>query len=197
MLVDLRTVNGFVTTRRPARALRQPGGVVGIPNKNPPIDVLLLKMAFETKRGVPIDEHFLVNRSMWRMTSHAALTHSLVLEHERASLGSMAFETRFVSAKESHPAAPEFLMKSGATALNRVAFVRIVTIGAIHLVLENRMMMRQLKLRAYLQVALETGVRISMRINDVAPSTARLHVFASRAVTRFASHRLRVLASGG
>ena len=152
-------------------------------------------MAFETKRGVPIDEHFLVNRSMWRMTSHAALTHPLVLEHERASLGRMTFETRFVSAKESHSPAAEFLMKSCAASGDRFAFVRLVAIRATHLILKHRMTMRQLEAGAHIEMTLETSLGRFSRVNDVAPSAARFHVFTSGAVTGFASHRFGVLAS--
>jgi len=68
------------------------------------------------------------------------------------------------------------------------ADVRVMAIGAAHLAFEHGMTMRQLKLRAHIQVTLETCFRRAPRIDDRVRGTAALHVQTARSVTRFASH---------
>jgi hypothetical protein len=80
--------------------------VIRISDENPAVDALLLEMAFETERGVTIDQHFLVNRSVGRMTSDTALAHRLVFEHEWPSLGRVTLQTGVVPAQESKSSAP-------------------------------------------------------------------------------------------
>ena len=46
----------------------------------------------------------------------------------------------------------------------------------------------------YFEVALETSIGRSVRINDLALLTAGRNMETSRAVTRFAAHFLRVIA---
>src|SRR6266536_6725175 len=50
--VHLRTVNGFVTARRPTRALRQEVGVIGVSDKYSAGLCLLLEVALQAKRCV-------------------------------------------------------------------------------------------------------------------------------------------------
>ncbi len=170
--------------------------MIGITDKDPTVYMLFFKMAFETKRRVPIDQHLAVHRSMRRVTGYTALAHSFVFEHEWATLGGMTFEACLIGAEESHSSAAEVLMEGGAASGDRLAFVRIVAIRAAHLIFEHRMVMRQLEFSAHFKVALETSLRITMRIDDCAPAAARFHVFATRAVTRFAPHFLGIVASG-
>ena len=57
MTVDLRTVDCFVTASRPAGALRQTIGVIGIADENAAARFLLLKVAFQTKSRVALSQH--------------------------------------------------------------------------------------------------------------------------------------------
>jgi len=61
--------------------------------------------------------------------------------------------------------------------------VRVVAIGATHFTFEDRMPVRQLKLRAHVRVALETGLRRTPGIDNRVRRTAALHVQTSGSVT--------------
>ena len=54
MLVDLRTMHRLVAASRPAGSLRQEVGVVDISNQNYAGAGLLLEMALQTQRLVPL-----------------------------------------------------------------------------------------------------------------------------------------------
>jgi hypothetical protein len=69
-----------------------------------------------------------------------------------------------------------------------------MAIGAAHLSLEHRMMVRQFKGGADIGVALETGVGRLARIDDLAPVAAALDMETAGAMARLASHRLGVVA---
>src|SRR5205085_8699548 len=86
------------------------------------------------------------------------------------------------------------LRQGGPAAFDRVAFMRVMAIGATDFALEHRMMMGQLKSRTHFGVALETGRRRFARINDLAPLAAAFHMKTARTVTRFAAHVLGVVA---
>ena len=130
------------------------------------------------------------------MARNTTFANRVMLENKRSTLGSMALQAGLVSRQESEPAATNRLLKIGAAAFDRIPLVRVVAIDAAHLVFEHRMMMWQLELRPDLQVTLETGVGRFQRVNDVAAAATGLDVFAAGSVTRLASHRLCVLASG-
>lgn len=54
MRIHLRTVNRFVTAGRPTGSLRQAARVIGIANENSAGRGLLLKVALQTKRLIPL-----------------------------------------------------------------------------------------------------------------------------------------------
>ncbi|MEP7014363.1 MAG: hypothetical protein ABI925_02885, partial [Verrucomicrobiota bacterium] len=93
------------------------------------------------------------------MARHTAFTQRFMLEDERTSLRCMALETGFVLAQESSAAAFEGLRKVSPAAFDRRSLVRVVAVGATNFSFENRMVMRQGKLRAHLGVALKTRCR--------------------------------------
>src|SRR5205814_8804328 len=72
----------------------------------------------------------------------------------------------------------------------RDSFVRFMAIAAAHLAFKHRMMMRQLKCCADVQVTLETGVWRFSRADDCARSAASLNVQTPRSVARLATHVL-------
>jgi hypothetical protein len=122
------------------------------------------------------------------MTNKATLAHSLVLINKRAALLCVTFEAGFVSVQESKAASSELLLNVCRRAFVRDSFVRFMAIATAHLPLEHRMMMRQLKRCANVQVTLETSVRRLSRIDDRALSAASLNVQTPRPVARFAAH---------
>lgn len=117
-----------------------------------------------------------------------------MLKYKWTALRDVALKTGFVLTEKERASAFDFLRKTCPASLNRAADVRVVTVGAAHLVFQNRVVMRQLKLRAHFQVALETGVRRSPRIDDLAFVATGRDVQTSGAVTAFAAHFLRVIA---
>jgi hypothetical protein len=86
-------------------------------------------------------------------------------------------------------------LKISIAAFDRTTLVRIVAIDTAHLAFQHRVMMRQLELGPDFEMTLETGVRRLEWVNDISSAAAGFHVFAARSMTRFASHRFRVLAS--
>src|SRR5882757_2297432 len=124
------------------------------------------------------------------MTNDTTLTHCLVLINKRAALLCVTLEAGFVSAQESKAAGLELLLNVCRGALGRDPFVRFMAIGAAHLALWNRMVMRQRERCAHFQVTLETGVRRLSRIDDRARTAASFDVQTPRTVARLATHVL-------
>ena len=151
-------------------------------------------MALQTKRLVALVQHPLVDRAVGRVTNGAAFANRFVFVNERSALRGMTLETGVVRAHERDAAAFDELLQTCAAAFDRFAFVWIVAIRAAHFAFEHGMMVRQLKLRTQIQVTLKTGVRRFARINDLTLLAAGLNVQTSRAVTRFATDVLGVLA---
>jgi len=138
------------------------------------------------------------------MASDASLSHCLVLINKRPALLCVTFEAGFVSAQKSKAAGSELLLNICRGALVRDPFVRLMAIAAAHLAFKHRMMMRQLKRCANVQVTLETSVRRLSRVDDRARSAASFDVQTPGAVAGLAAHvlcvfpfRLQSRVSGG
>ncbi len=181
-----------MTTGGPTRPLLQKIRVIDVSYKNVSGYFLLLEMALQAKRRVTFGEQSLVNRAMGGMAHHASLTHRLVLIDKWAALLCVTLEAGFVSAQKSKAAGSELLLNICRGALVRDPFVRFMAIAAAHLAFKHRMMMRQLKRCANVQVTLETGVRRLSRVDDRADSAASFDVQTPRPVTRFAAHVLGI-----
>jgi hypothetical protein len=93
------------------------------------------------------------------MATDAPFAQRFVFENERTPLRRVTLKTGFVLAQECHPAAFNRLRKIGATPFDGHSDVRVVAISATDLPFQYRMMMRQLKLCADLEVTLKTGFR--------------------------------------
>ena len=128
------------------------------------------------------------------MAGDTALANRVMLEHKRTSLGGVTLEAGFVRRQESQSATLDALLKVGVATFDCIALVRIVAINAAHLVLQHRMMVRQLELGPNFQVTLEASIRRFQWVNDVPPAAAGLNVLAAGTVAGFASHRFGVLA---
>ena len=178
----------FVASGRPASSLLQETGVIDIANKNSAGFSLLLEMAIQTQRRVSRVEHSLIDRAVWRMTHDTALAQCFVFINKGPTLRGVTFETGFVSAEKRQAAALERLLRIGCTGFDGLAGMWVMTITTAHLAFEHGMAMRQLELRAHIQVTLKTRFRRSSRINDRVRGAAALHVQTARPMTRFASH---------
>ena len=144
---------------RPTCSLLQEVRVVDVPNENVARYLLLLEMAFQTKRRVAFIQQALVDGAVRRMADGATLTQRLVLIDKRAALLRVTLEAGLVFAQERKAAGFEFLLDICRRAFNRDAFVHLMTIRAAHLAFEHRMMMRQCERCANFEVTLETSLR--------------------------------------
>jgi len=127
------------------------------------------------------------------VAADAAFFQSFMLEYEGAGLGDVTLETDSVSTQQQRSAAFDLLWQVRVTAFDRVSDVWVVAIRAAHLAFQHRMVVRHLKSRPHFEVALETGVRRSARVNDLALIAARRNVQTSRTVAGFATHLLGVV----
>ena len=177
-----------MAARRPTRSLLQEARVIDVSNENVSGYFLLLEMAFDTKRRVAFIQQTLVDGAVRRMADDATLPHCLMLVDKRAALLRVTLEAGFVFAQERKAAGFELLLNICRRALDRDAFVYLMTIGAAHFAFEHRMMMRQCERCANFQVTLETGFRRLSWIYDGAGTAARLHMQTPWPVARFAAH---------
>jgi hypothetical protein len=69
-----------------------------------------------------------------------------------------------------------------------IAFVRIVTVAACHLSLQDRVMVRQIEFAPLVQVAIKTDLGRFTGVDDRVMSPARFIVFARRTVAGLAAH---------
>ena len=119
------------------------------------------------------------------VTNRAPFSHRLMLEHERPALRGVALSARFV-----------FGGQLRAAAFGRTAFVRIVTIVATDLAIQDRMTVCQVELSALVQVTLKTNLGRPFRIEDSVISPATLIMDAARSMTRFTADVFRIFTSG-
>jgi hypothetical protein len=110
------------------------------------------------------------------MAGDAAFPEGGVLEQEGPGLFPMTGGARFV--QTGHGQAPGRLEKVGA--------VRVVALDAIHLSVNDRMMMGHVEFSQGVLMALETGGGIPAWIHDELPRPSALDMFAAGAVARFA-----------
>lgn len=178
---------------RPASALRQPVGVVGIANENSAVGLLFLEMALQTQGRIALSQHSLIDRSVGRVAADATFTERFVFENERTSLRGVALETGFVLTKKRDAAAFHGLRKTCSAPFDRTADVRIVAIRATHLAFQHWVVVRQFKFCAHFQMTLETGIGRFPRIDNSVRAAAALDVQASWAMTTFAAHLLCVI----
>ena len=119
-----------MTAGRPAGALLEPlneAGMVGAADHDrAPAD--LLEVTFQTKVRIAGGEELGIDRTVWSVTDRAPFAHSLMLEHVRATLGSVASEAGLIGIEQRR-----------ATATVNRAFVRGMAVCAIHFPLRDGM----------------------------------------------------------
>ena len=148
-----------MTSGRPAGPARKKKGVIDIADQDRVIHRLPLEVALQAKRLVSFLQQSLVDGAMRRMTDGAAFTDCFVFKNKRPALGAMTLKADVVLTQEGQPATVDMLGHACASAFHYVALVRFVTIRATHPAFERGVSMRQLKLRANIEVTLQAGLR--------------------------------------
>ncbi len=115
---------------------------------------------------------------MWLVTNSAAFAHRAVLENYRTTLLGMTTGARFV-----HPG-----HRQSASGFQDITAMRIMAFHAIHLVLRDRVMLREMELRLGGPMAFKTGRRIFAGVeNGFASAAAARYMQATRPVARLAT----------
>jgi len=169
-------MNAFVTTCRPAGALRQQGSMVDIADENGTTRLYLLEMAAQAQIRVPNLQQFGVDGTVRSVAGGATFPHGFMLKYIRPLLGRMAAQAHFILRK-----------LRGAATEEDGTFVRVMAIGANHVTFRHRMMIGQLKLRAHVTVTLVTNRFLRARRLDgqARAIAARLGAAGSKGVRRF------------
>ena len=116
--------------------------MVDVANENVAWYLLLLEMAFQTQRRVPLIQQALVHGTVRRVTDGTTLPQCLMLIHKRAALLCVTLKAGFVSAEESKTAGSKLLLNVCRSPFDRHAFMHFVTIGTAHFAFRNRVMVR-------------------------------------------------------
>ena len=144
-----------------------------------------LEVALQAEVGVALRQHFWINRAVWFVAKRAPFANGLVFEHVRPSLGRMAFEACFVRGGQRCSASHD-----------RRTAMRIMTVSTAHLSRQDWMAVREMKFSPFVQVALKTGFRGFLGIDDRVESASGFGMNASGTVTGLTSHVCRVVAKG-
>ena len=157
MRVDVRTVNGGVTTRAETSALLQERRVIEVADEYLPrrMGQSDLRVAFQAQIVVALGQHLRVDRAMHVVAGGAALSHGFMLEHVRPGLLAMALRAVLVHATDPHLLRQE-----------NVFAVRIVAGRAAHPPFLHRMMELEAELGILVEVTLETGFGTLAGIDD-------------------------------
>jgi len=188
--IDVRSVHRGVASSAPASASAQKSCVHGLTNKNLAAQGGDLRMAFETKVIVPLDQHLVRDRPVRLVTSRAAFAQSFVLKDHRSGLLAMALRATFIQRREAsrRPDAKRRAVRG----LENIPAMRIVALDAIHSPFKDGVMLGQFELRVDIEVAVKARLRFTAGIDDKPSPTARLHVQTPRTVTGFATGVLPV-----
>ena len=167
--------------------------MIDVSDQNEPRELLLLKMALQTKRCVPFLQQALIDRAVRRVACRTALAHRLMWKNKRARLRGVALKTGFLLVQERDAAAFERLLNICLCTFDRDALMGVVTVSTTHFPFQHGMMVRQLELCPHFQVALKTSFRRFSWIYDRTGATAGFHVQTSWPMARLTAYVLRIL----
>lgn len=169
-----------MATRSPTGAITNVAGVVHVPDvkRSRRAGPIHLRVATQAKIGIPNGKELLIHGPVRTVARHAAFAQRRVLKNERPGLVAMTVPALLVQPRHRRAARGR---------LHDVVPVRIVALHAIHLPFRHRMMLRQMKLRLDILVALEARRRLSAGIDDefLPPCPANRHMLAARSVAGF------------
>ena len=181
---SIRTMDCFVAACGPAVTILQTRTVIftaddDVTGATAAEALRVLQMALHAQVGIALGEHFLVHGAMGIMTSDASFAHSLVIEDEGTLLLGMALGAGLILGLEA----------GGAAALDRIALVDIMAIGAGHLAIHHLMGIGKAELAALLKMALEASLGRFTGVDNVF-TVAGLHMEAGWTVARLAGRDL-------
>lgn len=167
---------GRVAAGTPTGAVTEISRMVFLPDKNLPRRPLHLRVTFQAKIIVALDEHLGVDRTVGAVTHGASLAQRLVLEHKRLRLVTMTIRTCLVQTPQTQ----------AAGGFHHVRAVRVMALHAIHLPLEHGMMLWQAEFGVGVEMAIEARGRVPAGIENKLPAPAAdFGMFATGAVTSF------------
>jgi len=135
-------------------------------------------VAFEAKIRIALHQQFPVDRAVRVMAHGAALAQGLMLENHGTRLFAMALRAALIESGHGQ-AFPRF---------ENVGAVWVMTLHAIHAIIDHRMTLRQIEFGAGLKMALKARGGVFAWIYDKsASSSADFDVFASRTMARLTS----------
>jgi len=161
----------------PTGALAQKLGVRLEANINLALGALDLGVAFETKVRVTLYQQLPIHRTMWVVTDRAAFPQCFMLKNEWAGLFPVTLGATLVEACH----------REASRRFQNVAAVRVVALRAVHVAFDDGMMLRQVEFGVNVEMALEAGRRVIVRIDDELCAAAGFDVFAAGAVAGFAA----------
>ena len=184
--VDVGAVHGGVAAGTPAGATADQRGMRNISDENFAGSGVDLRVAFEAKVHVALNEHFVGNGAVRVVADDAALAERFVFVDEGAGLLAMTFGAGLIHAGEAGLGTHTESRVMGG--FEDVRAVWVVALNAIHSMLENRMMVGQLELRVDVEMACEAGFGLTAGIDDeFAATAAGIYVETARAVAGFAT----------
>src|SRR5262245_16976443 len=152
-------MHGLVAAGRPASSFGDKPGMVHSANDELPRS-LLLEMTLDTEIVVSLRQHFGIHRPVWIVANGAALPDGLMFEYERSALRDLTLAAGIPFGGER------------GSAVDRISFVGIVAIAATDFSFDDRMMRCQVKLAAFIKMALETSLWVLSRVDDGIAGTA-------------------------
>jgi len=170
-------MNRRMAAGSPACSDSQKHRVINVADVNLLAHRLDLCVAAQAKVRVALDEHFLIDRAMRIVANDAALTHRRMFKDEWPRLVAMTLRATFILPRHGQ----------SARRLENVAAMRVMALHAAHVAFDDRMMLRQIKLRVDVEMTLKAGSRIFARVDDEISAAAGLDVFAARPVAGFAA----------
>jgi len=150
--------------------------MVDVPDVNPLVDGLGLRVAAQAEVGITGHEQFLIDRPMRIVAGHAAFPHGIVFKHEGPGLILVALGAIFVRLR--HGQSPGWF--------EEVSPMGIVALHTIHVSFDHRMMLGQHKFALHFQMAFKAGGRILPGINDELGAAAGFNMPAAGPMTGFA-----------
>jgi hypothetical protein len=88
--MHIRSMHSRVTSSRPTSALPHPRRMRNIADINLPRRSLHLRVAFQAKIRIALDQQFPIHRPMWIVTHRASFPQRFMLENKRPRLFPMA-----------------------------------------------------------------------------------------------------------
>ncbi len=181
-------MDGGVTASAPTGTAVYKRRVRNIADVDVPAHGMNLRMAFEAKVVVPLDQHLVGDGTVGRMADGAAFAQGFVLVNKHSRLFSMTARATFIQACHARLRAhPESRAVRGPI---NICAVRIMALHTVHPAFENGMVVRKFELGMDIEMAGETGLRFQARIHDKLSTPASgFYVQAARSMTGLAASR--------